>query len=141
MTVPIDQPDWQNPQNGMAVYADILVAQSVAPTVVAGTFDLSAYDSYVLWITDASFNGAQFDVSDPDSGHLLWSFTTPPDALGTTGVPIRAPVTTKRIKIANTGTETLHLSLSATSRNSTTPPQAFSIIDSQNLTRASAAVA
>jgi hypothetical protein len=141
MSAPIDQIDWQNPQTGMAIIARLLDNVAIAPTFGQQFLDLSAYTSFTLWLTSLSVNGAQFDVVDPASGRALFSLTTPPDALGTQGEPIRAPITTKGIQIVNNGTETLHISLEVSTRTATGPPSAYSVIDSENLSRASAAVA
>jgi hypothetical protein len=141
VTAPIDQPDWQNPQTGMVITTRLLNNVSIAPTFGQQFADLSAYSSYTIWLTTASVNGAQFDISDPASGKALFSLTTPPDAIGTQGVPIQAPITTKGIQITNNGTETLHISLEVSTRTVTGRPTAFSVVDEDNLSRANAAVA
>jgi hypothetical protein len=140
VTAPIDQIDWQNPQTGMSLYATVLDQLSLAPAASSGIIDLSAYSSYTLWLIDASFNGAVIAILDPDSNKALWVLSTPPDIVGTTGVPVRAPVTTKRIRLVNSGTETLRVSLTATTRIATGPPSAFSIIDVDSLDLPSQAI-
>ena len=116
MTVPIDQPDWQNPQSGMAVYAPIVNNLSVAAAGLIGPFDLSAYSSLTVWSNTAVTGGHRFDLVDADTGNTVATMTSPADALGNTLTPVHVPIDVQSVNIVNNGAVAATLNVRGTSR-------------------------
>ena len=119
MTVPIDQPDWQNPQSGMAVYAPVIVDQLVGSTAQIGPFDLSAYESIIVWSNTPLTTGHSLLIFDFDSLNVIARIESPPDAVGNTLVATMVQVRPQKILITNNAASGITLNVRGTSRKVT----------------------
>lgn len=113
---PIDQPDFQNPQTGMAVYATIPVANPVAAGVTVGPFDLGAYNSIIVWSDTSVVAGHALIVRDDDSGFTITVLRAPVDGAGVQLPPTIIPVRGQKITIKNGTGVSLNINIRATSR-------------------------
>jgi hypothetical protein len=96
-TPPIDQPDWQNPQAGMAVVAPIASSALFTALVPIGPIDLSAYSSVIVSVQTVRTDGHLVNIVDPDDNATIASLGTPADAGGNTLPAYVIPVRSKRL--------------------------------------------
>lgn len=113
---PVDQPDWQNPQSGMVVYAPVLTGLVLGSGASSAIFDMSAYESVIVWSTTILTGGHDLLVMDPDGNAPLAILTSPPDALGNALPAHMIPVHSQRIQFTNNAAVAVTINVRATSR-------------------------
>lgn len=116
MSTPVDTPDWANPSTGMNVVTTVVNAQVMNPSTTLGPFDLTAYNSALLW-TAPDTGGIDLAVIDAASGQVITEVTTPADALGNRVPPILVPLSGTDVTLQNNGPDAITVTLAGSTRN------------------------
>jgi|SRR5882762_544698 len=116
MTVPVDAPDWANPATGMNVVTTIINAQVINAGAFLGPFDLTAYNSILIW-TDIDVVGIDLTVLDNDTNQAIAEITSPPDALGLRARPMLVPISARAVVLSNGGTDAITVTMLGSTRN------------------------
>lgn len=126
MSAPIDQPDWQNPQSGMAVTTTLVSAFNLAVNGSLGPYDLSAYSALIITALPQATPGfAWLDVVDSDTEGLIAQLTTPTDNPTVEMQPIVVPVQTKHVRIDNLSTSICQITVVASNRPNPRPGRLY----------------
>lgn len=102
MSAPLDQPDWFNPQSGMALTAMLMHNTVLPASGTAGPWNLSAYSSLIVTaLPNVSPGKVELDVMDNDTNQLIAQLSTPSDNPAVELEPIVIPIQTQNVRIDN----------------------------------------
>lgn len=126
MSAPLDQPDWVNPQSGMAVTGMVLHNVVLTAGFSTQTFNLAAYSSLIITALPNSTPGqVQLNVVDDDTNQLIANLTTPLDNPAVELQPVVVPIQTQNVRIDNYGTNDVTLIVQASNRSTPRPGRLY----------------
>lgn len=103
MSAPIDQPDWQNPQTGMAVQAGVLDNVLLNPGDDTAPLGVAGYSTMTVQAVAAPSAQVELHVVDLDLGVTVWRIATQADPVTGYLAPFVFPITGQNLVVHNFG--------------------------------------